>query len=459
MTPKRYQTSTQPPGPLPALIRAIKLSLKPLAVGVFLFFGLFLIFQEAQALTGVPFVDSFNSYTKDIKLSGQGSWLGGSTTILVKDDANCLEDKCVEQTASGGSLYRTGIESTDGEIFLYFKLADRGSNNYWLIFQNSSGSSIATFQKLVNGDIYMLTMSNDKIGTATNNSTWYALNCQWKDLDEVVKANRQIRCQVDSGGFSAWRQIDSNVLNFGRISLQTFLVGDRIDYISDLVYVPVVCTDHLTMSACQSYLPTCCWGWSFQAQDFTCDWCPTTECTETPDPYSDCAFCGTEETCNAQGDHCYWWAGSCKYGSKTCGADLNLQFCLTDGECTTAGGYWYGDFCWVSPLMGLTSWSDYYDTYGDYETPSDWINDLATSVESFFGKVGGLIFSFSENFDVAEAMEQGEKLGSAIPKARAYLEIFNSFFGDFPIGEIFLFVLILMLCVGVFRLFRNLKFW
>jgi hypothetical protein len=475
MTLKRYQTSAPPPKPLPASIRAINQPLKLLGVGVFLFIGLFLLKESVWAST--PYTTGFDPPSYNLgNLNGQNGWQSESGWQIVNDKFQSTPQSAYAKKTGGGSwwawktlgvLFSSGLQSSY-IYFMDYSVGGQATIRQGLNFVKDSENKVFTISFKIERNnstskwelkYYDGTANWQLLLTDVAPNEWHHLIINW----EITGASLSYQYSFDESEWSEfyWANkegsgdVDSTQIVFENDTAEAY-----IDTLGEAEPIPPIdCTDFLTMSTCQAHLPTCCWGWDYSAQDFTCDWCPTTECTETPDPHSDCAVCITEASCNAQADHCYWWAGSCKYGSKECGPDLKLQFCLTEGECITAGGYWYGDFCWVSPLMGLTSWSDYYDEYGGYETPSDWINNLATSVESFLGKVGGLIFSFTENFDVAEAMAQGEKLGSAIPKARAYLGIFNSFFGDFPVGEIFLFVLVLMLAVGIFRLFRNLKFW
>jgi hypothetical protein len=113
--------------------------------------------------------------------------------------------------------------------------------------------------------------------------------------------------------------------------------------------------------------------------------------------------------------------------------------------------------------VSLTNWDDYYAEYGDYATATAWITNVASTTSLFLGQMGGFLSVFENNFDLMEAFERGKNFGGAIPLARGYLTIFNDFLGGLPIGEFFIFLIIFMLAVGVFRIMRNLfqmiKFW
>jgi hypothetical protein len=212
----------------------------------------------------------------------------------------------------------------------------------------------------------------------------------------------------------------------------------------------------------------CCWAYASQYwQAFPeyseyCAPCPTGECGES---LYDCPNCLTQETCE-EWNFCYWYQPDeiCKFGTGVCGEGINLQFCDTGEDCEGAGGYWYDDYCWLSaPPEIFTDWDTYYDLYGDYATASEWITGVASTSFGFFQNIGGFLTTFGDRFDLQEAYQKGKNFGKAIPLARGYLGLLNDFAGDLPIGEFFIFILVFMLAVGVYRLVRSLiqlvKFW
>jgi hypothetical protein len=201
------------------------------------------------------------------------------------------------------------------------------------------------------------------------------------------------------------------------------------------------------------------WQYSYYSYEYYCGAYPTGECSYG---ILDCQYCSSSSTCEAQ-ETCYWSNDFCWYGTGACGEGIELQFCDNQGDCETQGGNWYNDFCWLYPPYSVSSWDDYYSTYGDYATATEWTNNMASSSTAFFETIGGFLNTFNDFFSVETAYQKGSEFGSAIPKARGYLGIFGEFTGGLPIGEIFIFAITFMLAIGVFRIVRNLvqliKFW
>lgn len=204
------------------------------------------------------------------------------------------------------------------------------------------------------------------------------------------------------------------------------------------------------------------WHYNWQTNEMECGEYPSPGvCAEST---WSCQYCDYSE-CVAL-DGCYWSDNYC-YSSEielVCGTETSVIFCQSEGDCTTAGGYWYNDQCNYNPAPVFTPWDDYYDEFGDYATATDWINSVASSTGGFLENIGSFMSGFQNFFNVDYAYEKGTSFGSAIPIARGYLEIINqSIFAGYPIGEIFIFVLGFYLAIGVFRMIRNLfaliKFW
>jgi hypothetical protein len=139
-----------------------------------------------------------------------------------------------------------------------------------------------------------------------------------------------------------------------------------------------------------------------------------------------------------------------------CGTGWFLGFCDTAQSCTDHAGYWYNENCWSTPSATTTSWSSYYADHSDFATPTAFITFLSGFTSPFLENIENWLNSFLQFFDKSNAIFYGEKLGGAIPVARSYLGIFNSFFGDFPISEIFLFFITAMVVFVVYKQIRNL---
>lgn len=139
-----------------------------------------------------------------------------------------------------------------------------------------------------------------------------------------------------------------------------------------------------------------------------------------------------------------------------CGTGWFLGFCDTELACEDHGGYWYNNNCWETASATTTSFTGYYADHSDFATPTAFITFLSGFTSPFLENIENWLDSFFQFFDKSNAIFYGEKLGGAIPVARGYLGIFNSFFGDFPISEIFIFFIVALIIFVVYKQIRNL---
>lgn len=143
------------------------------------------------------------------------------------------------------------------------------------------------------------------------------------------------------------------------------------------------------------------------------------------------------------------------YTFGNCGTDNYLRFCYTENECITNGGYWVADFCWKIPPPETLNWDEYYLEHSQFTTPTTMIVSLVNLISPSLESAGGWLVALEDIFNVAKAGEKGEEFGEAIPIARGYLQIINDFFGGLPLSEAFVFFIVIMLGIGVFRIVRN----
>jgi len=157
------------------------------------------------------------------------------------------------------------------------------------------------------------------------------------------------------------------------------------------------------------------------------------------------------------------------YGSalEECGSGDNCILCDTQGECLSKGCDWialpFGEgYCSeaISPIETETStydWTTYYSENSDFATPTALFGKLATMTQPFLAILSSWLSGFSDKFDMAEAQIKGGEYGLAIPTARGYLEFFNGFFSDFPIGEALIIYLVVLIGIIIFRIIRQIK--
>lgn len=434
-------------------IRAIKHPFKFLLLGVFVFFGFF--FTNEAILGATLFEDDFENCIVDNELSTCAGWENSYYWKIT--DENCYSGKCIiSPTTTSAYARRSGTYLATGTFSFWFYFEEEPTNSQAIFFKEW-GSPTQTAQLTS-----ILFMGNSilyykEVGLIFETIFTFTLK-EWHFIAmEFDLTNPTSTCRFFyEGTWTNWLSPAYTRTEINRVDFFNYEMPNnfQIDEISEF---DEACQFYQTWYNCQN--AGCCWYYFHLFYRNICVECPVGECESGPDT---CSNCLTEVNCEAE-DLCYWFEGVCKFGTGSCGEGLELAFCENQTECENAGGYWYNDFCWLSPPISLTSWEDYYTEYGDYATASAWISKMASSTSLFLGQIGGFLAIFEGNFDLMEAFERGQNFGSAIPTARGYLTIFDDFLGGFPIGEFFVFLLIFMIAVGVFRIMRNLfqliKFW
>lgn len=420
---------------------------------LFCFLGYLKVFGTAPLYL---FSDNFNSYTTNQNIVGQDDWTGGGQFIV--RDTDCYEGKCIRnnqevlsyaiksgEPLSSDSFFsiflKFGGFSGTPMIFLWFFSSDNNAISY--IVQDSSRLRIGA-----TGDFISEPLSLD---------TWYELTC------EFVFSPKQLRCKIDDNSYTGWNSFYDNGANdLEHIQYQTTILNDSADNIGF-----ISCYER-GEETCESF--GCCLHYTAFKDGiagnygFECSNCPTGECGVGYIP-ENCNNCLTQGECEAI-TNCYWNSDipMCLFGTGVCGEGLELVFCNNQSDCENAGGNWYSNFCFLYPKPTyFIDFNDYYTEYGDYASPSAFVLSIASPTNDLFSGLGGFVESFNTTFDLQTAYTRGKVYGSAIPLARSYLKALDSFAGNLPIGEFFVFALVFMLAVGVFRalkgLFQLVKFW
>jgi hypothetical protein len=446
--------------PCQRLDRAIKTPFKILVEGVFVVLSLFLIFSPVKATS----LDDFE--TRDVgNISGQGNWTGWFANVV--DDFSYTGSKSITNPRETPRTYYY-------VVYTFNETATSGAVKWWNYRTPSSDNCSNVFSARIS--------NGDNIVAYFIDSAW-ASDCDilagWKD-DATETLSAMIWNEWYSSGL-AWRLTGSSTYEvaFALNDVWTDwkpavnnIIPTRIyisfssfqavwfDDLETTIYVPVVCSNYSYEGDCEAN-ENCIWyfdEWLWQNHFIPYQWC--TEKTNVAGycgtDFDTCQYCVSSTTCEAQ-DFCYWHNGNCWYGTGTCGEGLALQFCLDQSSCESSGGNWYSDYCWLSPKPNLLNWSEYYAEYGDYATPSAFIDNLASGTEGLLVSIGGFLTTFKDFFDIQNAYQKGKDFGSAIPTARGYLNIFNDFFGSFPVSQMFIFILIITLAVGVFRIVRHFR--
>lgn len=412
--------------------------------------------------------DDFDSYTIGV-LGGQDNWYNTGATHGAYVSAT--QSYSSPQSAYfSGSVYRYALneENTQypvGQIDYWFYAVsnpvkfnfDIYRHGYSSFFQISVSSTASVLNVYIKNPA---TTTPVLIGSASVLNNWNKVSIQWATITDALTNN--YRASYNNGSWSSWYSKTHTLateVNLDSIEIYGYAGGSF--YIDDVGIVSCgkghcgSCSGVLlcqNAGCCWSYLPSGLW---LPEGNNWCGECTTGTCGG--DNIYDCQYCLTAGTCG--GTNCYWSTSteSCLTGHPECGAGTSLFLCGNSSDCTTNGGYWYENSCWTTPEeTDLINWSTYYAQYGDYPTSSDWIANVASTTTSLFNKVNSFMGLFDRNFDLATAQLKGKTFGGAIPLARGYLQIIDVFLGNMPIGELLVFVLLFMMCVGIFRLVKGL---
>lgn len=152
---------------------------------------------------------------------------------------------------------------------------------------------------------------------------------------------------------------------------------------------------------------------------------------------SDCSFCETQETCEANA--CLWTAEW-------------LNETTTIYSCVPFVPY-------IEEYASTTFDCDnYYSEHSDYGTSTLLYSMMCGRIFAPISITSGWLDYFSDRFDLSIAQESGYKLGGSVPKVRGYLSIFNSILGSgFPLSEVLIFYLLFYIAVIVFKKTREMK--
>lgn len=110
-----------------------------------------------------------------------------------------------------------------------------------------------------------------------------------------------------------------------------------------------------------------------------------------------------------------------------------------------------------SQPLPIGSWPSYYASHTDDKFPTS--TQIFTTITGVFSdivqKITSFVNDFRTIFDSESANAKGAQYGSAIPTARGYLKPINDFFGSLPVSEIFIFCILTLLVVNVYRLVKT----
>lgn len=107
-----------------------------------------------------------------------------------------------------------------------------------------------------------------------------------------------------------------------------------------------------------------------------------------------------------------------------------------------------------SQPVPIGSWQNYYasHTSDKFGTSTEIFDSIAGTFNGIVSRLTSFVNDFRGIFDAENANAKGEDFGEKIPLVRGYLKPINDFFGGMPVSELFVFVLIVLLVVVIYRI-------
>lgn len=459
------------------------MTLLRLKIGL-LILGCVLFFPMVAGATSI-LKEDFNSCNLG-DLGSNAGCSGWATTTTASPQATSTDK--IEGTIGGTGvidtateIFKAGSSFSAGEIWFYSKSPSAGTFSYntTLYALNSArtkGCGVMTYEQ---SGFLVVYMSNYTGGGATYShsyalGSWRHIGLKWRTDGTLKKCS----IQVENDGweeFTAFLGTDA----FNTIDLKTPTPTKLhyFDYIDDLpaVFPASIVIDTPVSGTTASSTFTAGITYNKQAEE----WDKIMLIFENWEASSTCPVYGTSAWTDeyALG---YFNYGSLPYFSDTLATttaaasvevenlDENLYNCVRCYFVNSASSTLSVEKCedytltiagFIPPSQPLPvkTWAQYYTIHSDpkYATSTEIFNTIASAFNVIVQKVGSFIVDFRTIFDSNEASAKGTELGSKIPLARGYLKPINDFFGGtLPVSEFFIFALLVLIIVGVFRMVK-----
>jgi len=446
--------------------------------------GIFAIMMSVGLFTPGPILANFpNAWSIDFEtsegynvgdLNGQQGWSGSAYLDVSANDLYIFNgDQGIQGAYYNANLViqkvfdvedRVDTSLTDDLYYLNIPLKHGTGYGYlWINFLNTNTARLGiTNHALQFDNPYVfncetgeyLYYSTRELLNPVPDSTWVVVNLKFDLTNNLIWVGYTI-----DGVKTDWSEDNNQCLWYNQAKTDVILDRYQATHFrtadlgfdnlnNEITCGPENCTACLGWFDCQ--VVGCCWyyqPWYPPPLDNYCDTCEG-ECSYP----LNCGLCETEATCETAG--CYWTGDYCTQFEWECGGELACQFCATQETCEAEGCNWntLSETCWYAVPTLPSDWSTYYDEHGGYDDPAEFVNELAETTGKTFAVISGLFEGFLTSFNSADALAKGSAMGYVIPKSRGYLKIFDGLFGHYPIGETFVFILIFMLAIGLFRI-------
>jgi len=466
------------------------MTLRSAKIGL-LILGLGLIFPVVAGATTILSED-FETYTASAKLGGQGSWscVSYDNWYVLSNGAKNGSKYIQNLGQIVASCEKTGDQISEGKVEVWFKTTNCGkgasiSEDFEFRIQKA-GDIMLSFSAVESGGSCRVRISGQKTGSGyveTNEALnffndWVKIRFQWKREGDPIKS--YFRYLYGSNDWSAWIETFTNFEYLDKIKVYgSYATGGEkgnFDFINDPLLPSTIEITSPVSGTTASSTFTASVSYDGQGED----WDKIMLVFENWEASTTCPVYGTSAWADeyALG---YFNYGSLPYFSDTFSTstasttaievenlDENLYNCVRCYFLNTASSTMSEEKCedytltiagFIPPSQPLPikTWAQYYEIHSDpkYATSTEIFNTIASAFNVIVQKVGSFLVDFRSIFDSNEATAKGTELGSKIPLARGYLKPINDFFGGtLPVSEFFIFALLVLVIVGVFRMVK-----
>lgn len=409
--------------------------------------------------------ENFDSYAKDTLISGIGSWATTTYPAIVSDVQSVSAPHSAYFLYSSRRYAKlnigTGSERLEFDVFLTACPSGSPLNFY---FRDISEDYIGWFESagIVGGGCQIKGRKSDAsetIGTTTLNA-WHTFIFEQETIAELD----YIRYSIDDGvSFTTWlpailskrdiRQFWSVFVNFGNEGYVDNILGEpaelRVWGVSPASGSTATSTDADFIIGWE--------GWDFE------------------DIYKDFVFSFWEKNTGIL-------TGTVIYEPTIESGTHTLNF--SDFGIEKNGDYYFhakarsylyeytayytGDLVspewWINievegweEIFEMPVFENWYGTHSKFATSTAIFTGITTFLTPFFNRIGEFGDRVVEFLDLNEAYDRGYDLGKIIPTFRHYVSGIEVFFGGFPIIQIFLASLVILLGMFIIRLILSFK--
>lgn len=356
--------------------------------------------------------DTFESYNEG-PLTGQGDWnaqgVHASCNVVSTSTAYAGSKSVYASSTCGNN--KTAVLPESGLLSFYFRTEENHSNPASRIYlgnfaDNHYSISIETPHLIITGD------STFKITSSLTNNVWHKLLLDYDFNTDYLRAKLNNATWTPNVGFQDGHGDKFTFINY---------FGFHFDNVTT------------TASSCTSQ---------------NCSNCNFADCQELPE----CTWNSGTQSCGKN------------YTKILCGPWWQCQWCVTQATCQNVGCTWQNGVCsWYFQEEDLTPWDSYYADHSDYATPTNFINELASSTGPFYNTLRGWATSFGALFSASSGQGYGSTTGYVIPYLRGWGNAFNNFFNDLPVIQLVFVSLLLLFASILWQVLKGLwtfiKFW